>query len=152
MNVLTAILLVFIFSLIIANGYLLSFLIKSIKNNKKILEEYNNALNENIKNLEEIKTRDNTTNELLNDYVLMDVAHSIVFMLLNLSHNNEEKYSYYFNSLYFFGVPKEYLENFDKISEFHNNCINHKYWLYDGEAPFKYKFVLKNENQNETES
>lgn len=87
--------------------------------------------------------------KLANAYILLDVAHSILFMLLNLSYNNEEKYSYYFNSLYFFGVPKESLEDMEKIMIFHENCINDQYLLVEGEKPFKYKFILKEENDEE---
>jgi hypothetical protein len=134
------ILTIFFIALMISFIYSLILLKKSVNINeeksKKILEL-----------AEKRKENDISFRVMTNNYVLMDVAHSILLMVLNLYKNNQEKYSFYFNDLYFFGVPKEVLENDEKIMEFHNNCIQNKYIVEEGESPFKYKFVLIEEDE-----
>lgn len=140
MIILIIILTIFFIALMISFIYSLILLKKSININEEKSKE--------IFELEEkIKENDLSFRVLANNYVLMDVAHSILLMVLNLYNNNKEKYSFYFNDLYFFGVPKEVLENDEKIMEFHNDCINNKYIVEEGESPFKYKFVLIEDEQ-----
>lgn len=131
---------IFFIALIISFIYSLILLKKNININEEKLKEI-------LELKEKIKEDELSFQVLANNYVLMDVAHSILLMVLNLYNNNDEKYSFYFNNLYFFGVPKEVLENDEKIMEFHNNCINNKYIVEEGTSPFKYKFVLIEDEQ-----
>ena len=143
MSVLDTILIIIIMALLsILFGVLFGF--------KKLFMLYSVSLKDNVRIAQEnydntlkLEANNNAYNELSNRYILLEVAHSICMMLLNSKDNNEEKFSFYFNNLYFFGVPKEILSDNQKLIEFHNNCINGNYIVEEGEKPYKCKFIEK---------
>ena len=148
MSVLNTILIIIIMALLsILLGMLFGFknLFKlysvSLKDNVRIAQEnYDNTL--------KLEANNDAYNKLSNRYILLDVAHSICMMLMNLNNNNEEKYTYYFNNLYFFGVPQDVLSNPEKLTEFHNNCLEGNYIVEEGEKPYKCKFIFNENNKD----
>lgn len=116
---------------------LIAFLWKIILNNKRLLINLvndNSVLNKTI--LEQDKT-----NKLL-QIILM-----INYLLLTANQQEYEKFTYFYNKLYFLGVSQEILNNNEQLIEFYYDLLENKYDLKEGKKPFTFEFVLKDNNQ-----
>ena len=116
---------------------LIAFLWKIILNNKRLLINLvndNSVLNKTI--LEQDKT-----NKLLQTILMIN------YLLLTANQQEYEKFTYFYNKLYFLGVSQEILNNNEQLIEFYYDLLENKYDLKEGKKPFTFEFVLKDNNQ-----
>lgn len=116
---------------------LIAFLWKIILNHKRLLIDLvndNYILNKTI--LEQDKT-----NKLLQTILMIN------YLLLTANQQEYEKFTYFYNKLYFLGVSQEILNNNEQLIEFYYDLLENKYDLKEGKKPFTFEFVLKDNNQ-----
>lgn len=75
--------------------------------------------------------------------VLMWTAMMILMMVLMIKDGNRDGYVQVYNRLYFYGVPKDILDDGDALNGFLNDCIEWKMNVLEGEGPYKYRFVKR---------
>lgn len=108
--------------------------------------EYEHKLRNNVQEMHE------KTNDIIQEKdKLINVLYTInlcAYLIINLLSNNHERYSFYYQKLFFMGVPKNILNDINEINKFLDDLSNNKYIIEQGEKPYKYKYIKK-ENKNE---
>lgn len=79
----------------------------------------------------------------------MWAAMMILLMTIAIKDNDCDKFVQLYNRLYFFGVPKNVLNDAGMLNDFLNNCIEHNFSVKDGKKPFLYEFVKKENGQKD---
>lgn len=103
--------------------------------------EYENKIKTNVLEMHE------KTNEIIQEKdQLVNILYTInlcSYLIINLLLNNYERYSFFYQKLFFLGVPKEILTNINEVNQFMEDLSNNKYVIEQGKKPYKYKYVKK---------
>lgn len=110
-------------------------------------QEQNKRYNDCLSLCNEVNEQNSKLLSAIENYEQLLRSCVISRMILNMTicakESDYEKYTYFYNQLFFMGVPKDVLTDINKLSEFTQNCYNNKYQIIEGEKPFMYKFQLK---------
>lgn len=68
-----------------------------------------------------------------------------IYLLMTVAAEKEEyqNFTQFYQKLYFLGVPKETLDNVEKLQDFMNKIADNKISVSDGKKPFVYTFYEK---------
>lgn len=103
----------------------------------------------NMKLQEIVKNYGNSLSDESNWRIQMWTAMMILLMTIAIKDVDRDRFVQLYNRLYFYGVPKDVLDDSDKLNDFLNDCIQHKFNVVDAEQPYSYRFIRK---ENETRS
>lgn len=108
------------------------------KNIKEIGENHNTIVN---KYEELIKKYDNIISIQREQNIMLTTALTIESYLKVINDIGSEDKSYIYNRLYFWGVPKDILNDSEKLIEFGQKCLCQKIKIEKGKPPFAFKFI-----------
>lgn len=103
--------------------------------------EYEKKIKNNVLEMHE------KTNEIIQEKdQLINTLYTISlcsYLIINLLSNNYERYSFFYQKLFFMGVPKNILNDINEINQFIEDLSNNEYIIKTGIKPYKYKYVKK---------
>lgn len=121
-------------------AFYLSITTQTKKDILKNWEETNNLNHELIEANKKLLRLNNELTEKLRNMSILEI-----YLLMTVAAEKEEyqKFTQFYQKLYFLGIPKETLDNVEKLQDFMNKIADNKMIVSAGEKPFEYVFHEK---------
>ena len=111
---------------------------------KDILKSWGETIETNHELIETNKKLLQLNDELIEKNRNMSILEIYLLMTLSATKEEYQNFTQFYQKLYFLGIPKEILDNTEKLQEFMNKIADNKISVSDGKKPFVYTFHEKN--------